>query len=597
LADEESMRGLSPSIPHAAPSQVALVARVVGMWAAYAMTVGFGMAAIPGEPPGLPPLVRTKQRTFTIPFRLPPSQDPDADAAPQRVELHVSRDLGGRWDKAGDTSPATGSFSYTADVDGEYWFRLRAIDRKGRGRGSAGADMRVLVDAAGPRLAGRVWKGIDGEIVCRFAAADDSIDVGSLTVEYRAAGDPGWKKVAAEGILARQAPAHLVGEEIWWAGEKVDSLTVRIAVADAAGNQTVRQFTLEPADPRIDQAALAGEIGVPPLPRHGGDGHPGYAASAAAPFEDFAGPASPAAGPGVSPPGAWPAESARWTHAPAEAAAGRGPTASGGLSSPGSAPPGFAADPVGQDAPGHSVLVREQGLASLPRSGPLATPVTAALPAGTASAPHEHQGRPLHLTRSRRFAWDYEMPPAQTHDRPLRAELWSTRDGGVTWQRTAVDDDGQSPIEVQLPEAGMYGVRLEIVAAGDDGRPRSGAVPDCWVGVDEEPPVVELDVRRQDGVAPVVMIRYAAHDGLPAARGGRLLYSPLATGPWVTIATDLDNAGEFRWEPDRGVPARVFLRAEVVDAAGNVGAATTTEPLALGAPRTGGRLGGLTPLP
>ncbi|NBX29635.1 hypothetical protein EBR04_04165, partial [bacterium] len=232
---------------------------LTSLWAALAC----GAAAEPG---GLPDVVRTKHRTFAIPFRLPRSQDPDATAAAERVVLHVSKDLGGTWVPAGETAPSTGSFTYTADVDGEYWFRLRAVDRKGRTRGGEGPDMRVLVDAAGPRLAARVWKGADGEIVCRYAAVDDSIDVDSLKVEYRGAGIQGWKAVAAEGILARESPAHLVGEEIWWAGEKVDSLAVKIGVTDSAGNQTVKQFTLEPDDPRIDQAALATELGVPPLP-------------------------------------------------------------------------------------------------------------------------------------------------------------------------------------------------------------------------------------------------------------------------------------------------------------------------------------------
>lgn len=567
--------------------------RAPGLAAMALVAIGLGLglegdaAGAPVEPPGLPPLIRTKQRVFTIPFRLPASQDPDAEAAPQRIELHVSRDLGGTWDKAADTPPGTGSFTYTADVDGEYWFRLRAIDRKGRGRGSGGADIRVLVDAAGPRLAARVWKGADGEIVCRFAAADDSIDTATLEVEYRAAGDPGWKPVAAEGILARQSPAHLVGEEIWWAGEKVESLTVRIAVSDAAGNQTVRQFTMEPTDPRVDQAALAGEIGVPPLPvqkaampdRDGLSGFPaapgfdagaGFASHAARP------PGQPAAG------GGWPAETARWNGGRSLTAT-HGPAADGPHAD-GSGPP-----------PGQSILVREAGTL-LPRAAPVATAVTG-LPGGRAGVPTEHQGRPLHLTRSRRFTWDYEIPEADAAGPPTRAELWTTLDGGVTWQRTAVDEDGRSPIEVQLPGAGLFGVRLEIVAAGDDGRPRSGTAPDCFVGVDDEPPSVELDVRRLEGSPPVVMIRYAAHDGLPATRGGRLVYAPQPGGPWATIAADLESQGEYRWEPDRGVPARVYIRAEVVDAAGNVGAATTPEPVSVSAARTSGRLGGLTPLP
>jgi hypothetical protein len=537
--------------------------------------------AAAGEPAGLPPLVRTKHRTFTIPFRLPPTQDPDADAAPQRVELQVSRDLGGSWDKAGETAPTTGSFTYASDVDGEYWFRLRAIDRKGRGRGSAGADMRVLVDAAGPRLVARVWKGVDGEIICRFAAADDSIEVGSLKFEYRAAGDQGWKTVAAEGILARQSPAHLVGEEIWWAGEKVDSLTVRIAVSDTAGNQTVRQFTMEPADPRVDQAALAGELGVPALPMQSAPSFASGSQASEYPSSDSL-PASrglpepPPAPPGFG--GPWPAESARWPDASTPPPSSLQPT-------PGTPP----------DATGQSVLVREAATI-VARPTPLAT-VAERPPVSALGHPLDHQGRPLHLTRSRRFAWDYEMPPPDGSQPPGRAELWTTLDSGVTWQRTAVDDDGQSPIEVELPAAGLYGVRLEIVAVNADGRPRSGAVPDCWVGVDDESPTVEINVHRMDGPTPMLTIRYAAHDSLPASRGGRLVYSPQPDGPWVTIAAELDPQGEYRWEPDRGVPARVFVRAEVVDAAGNVGSATTPEAIIVSATRTSGRLGGLTPLP
>ena len=223
------------------------------------------------EAPGLPEMVRTKHRSFAIPFRLPASQDPNDDAAPQRVVLNVSQDLGGTWSPAGETSPTAGSFNYVADVDGEYWFRLRAIDKKGRSRGGEGPDIRVLVDAAGPRLAARLWKGSDGEIICRYAAADDSLRLESLTLEYRGSTDRGWKTVAADAVLAREAPAHLVGEAIWWAGEKVDQMTVRITVSDTAGNQTVRQFSLELADPGIDQSGLAEELGLPPLPGGGSE--------------------------------------------------------------------------------------------------------------------------------------------------------------------------------------------------------------------------------------------------------------------------------------------------------------------------------------
>jgi hypothetical protein len=182
----------------------------------------------------------------------------------------------------------------------------------------------------------------------------------------------------------------------------------------------------------------------------------------------------------------------------------------------------------------------------------------------------------------------------------VRAELWTTRDGGVTWQRSAVDTDGRSPIDVQLPATGLYGVRLEMVAdvpdAGDG--PRSGDLPEAWLGVDDEPPQVELlDVARDPQAPGVLIIRYTARDPLLGPQAARLLYSPNLTGPWATIAAGLASQGEHRWQPDRGVPARVYVRVEVADAAGNVGVASSTEAITVAAPRVVGKLGGLRAAP
>ena len=521
--------------------------------------------AAPQESAGLPDLIRTKHRTFAIPFRLPKSQDPDATAAAERVLLHVSKDLGGTWNQAGESSPSSGSFTYTADVDGEYWFRLRAVDRKGRTRGGEGPDMRVLVDAAGPRLTARVWRGVDGEIVCRYAAVDDSINVESLKVEYRGAGAQGWKTVAAEGILAREAPAHLVGEEIWWAGEKVDSLSVRITVADSSGNQTVKQFTLEATDPRIDQAALATELGVPPLPSQ--DDSATVIASAEQPATAPPAPAEDAASAS-----GWKQETAQWR-------------------------PDGGQPRTGGAARGQSVLVKRSLEAGTAATLPPASAAMSGISAGSEGA-LEYRGKPLHLSRSRRFQWDYELPPSPSPATVLRAELWSTRDGGMTWQRTAADDDGRSPIQVELPAAGLYGFRLEFTAGNTQG-PRSGDAPESWVGIDEEPPQVELLDVASDGTGTdsSLVIRYAARDPLLAPNGTRILYSPNADGPWATIASGRDNQGEHRWQPDQGVPARVFVRIEVTDAAGNTGAATSPEAVAVARSKFTGRLGGLRPLP
>jgi hypothetical protein len=255
------------------------------------------------------------------------------------------------------------------------------------------------------------------------------------------------------------------------------------------------------------------------------------------------------------------------------------------------------------------VLVRPANTSAagmLPQAGPRPTPQRQPLgDTGIAQLATdnalEYRGRPLQLTRSRRFVWDYEIPAVRAAAGPLRAELWTTQDGGVTWQRTAVDNDGRSPIDVNLPATGLYGVRLEFVAdAGDEsGGPRSGAAPDAWVGVDEEAPQIDLVAIARDETTPsgALVIRYVVHDPLIAPRSVRLLYSPNAEGPWATIADGLENQGEHRWAPDRSVPAKVFVRAEAADAAGNVGSATSPDEISIAAPRFGGKLGGLRPLP
>lgn len=545
-------------------------------------SAALGRASTPG--PNLPEPVRTRHRGFSIPFRVPKPSDPDADAATERVVLQVSTDLGTSWQSAGETGPASTSFTYTAKVDGEYWFRLRAVDRKGRMRGGEGPDVRVLVDAAGPRLAARVWKGADGEIVCRYAAVDDTLRLETVKVEYQTSGEKGWKTVATQPILSRESPAHLVGEEIWWAGEKVDALTARISVADASGNETVRQFTMSTSDPQVDQAALAVELGVPPLPTaESGTQSPAVTSVVVAPTT--------------------PGDAAVGTASNAEAGSGRaGWSAEPGHWSAGQPrPDGSAVAVAGRS---RSVLVkRAAGAASgmLPQAAPpdvgsqiAALPRQTSAP-GTAGHPLEYRGKPLHIARSRRFAWDYEAHAPQNGVGKLRAELWSTQDGGLTWQRIAVDEDGVSPIDLHFPNAGLYGVRLEMAADVPEAAsgPRSGEAPEAWLGVDEEPPQAEILGAARDEASGGIVIRYAARDPLLVPSRTRLLYSPNVEGPWATIADGLDNQGEHRWQPERGVPARVFVRVEATDAAGNVGTATTPEPVLVAASRTVGKLGGL----
>ena len=94
-----------------------------------------------------------------------------------------------------------------------------------------------------------------------------------------------------------------------------------------------------------------------------------------------------------------------------------------------------------------------------------------------------------------------------------------------------------------------------------------------------------------------ILIRYTSIDQLLVPHSARLSYSPNAAGPWATIAESLNTQGEHRWQPSRNVPARVFVRVEATDAAGNVGVATTAEAVIIATSRVVGKLGGLRVLP
>lgn len=581
---------MRPGIPHRAaggarpwPWKAAVVAPLL-----LAALAPFAAAEPAAGPPPLPPVVKTKQRSFSIPFRLPPAAS--AETAPREIVLDVSKDLGVSWESGGRAAPSAASFTYNATADGEYWFRLRSVDSQGRLRGGVGPDIRVLVDAAGPKLVGRAWKGSDGEVICRFASLDDSINLESVVVEYRSAAQPEWKRVAAQPVLARESPAHLLGEEIWWAGDKTDGLVVRVAVADSAGNQTVKQFPIEATDPRVDQAVLAGELGVPALPGAGGGlATLPTAASLPTPADS---PALPSPKANHLSPGSWPAESgSAWQ--PEVSPHPLRPGASSGDRSV------LATNAMPAPTSERSNPLRFTGAANAatPTGMPNADPL-AGLPR-TFDGSLEYRGRPLRIIRSRRFSWDYELP-APSPASSVRVELWGTRDGGASWNRVAKDDDGTSPIAVVLPEAGLYGFRLEITGADEPAEgPRAGEQPDSWLGVDEEPPRVEIfGLEREKPAAtsgePVaIRIRYSSRDPLLVPKGTVISYAANSDGPWATIVESADDSGEYRWTPDRTIPSRVFIRVESRDAAGNVGSATSTEPVVISAPRAVGRLGGV----
>lgn len=166
-----------------------------------------------------------------------------------------------------------------------------------------------------------------------------------------------------------------------------------------------------------------------------------------------------------------------------------------------------------------------------------------------------------------------------------RVELWGTRDAGKTWRSFTLDNDNRSPLLVNVEEEGVYGFCVVVTnGLGLGGQqPKSGDLPDLWVGIDLTKPTARI-VSAQQGVdaeAGQLIISWQADDRTLAARPVSLSFSQARTGPWLPIASGLENTGRYAWTIDSRTPAQFYLRLEVRDEAGNVGTHETTEPLAI----------------
>ncbi|MCA9134674.1 MAG: hypothetical protein KDA45_16010, partial [Planctomycetales bacterium] len=183
-------------------------------------------------------------------------------------------------------------------------------------------------------------------------------------------------------------------------------------------------------------------------------------------------------------------------------------------------------------------------------------------------------GRAFHC-KSRAFSLDYAVE-ALGGSALADVELWGTEDGGRSWEQWGSDPDRQSPFDVQVGNDGLFGFRMVIVGANGlvSNRPREGDSADVWINVDTSVPTAHI-TRAVYGEGPedgLLVIDYQCADGHLVERPITLSFSERADGPWELIATGLANTGMYLWKADPSLPAKIYLKLEVVDKAGNIGA-------------------------
>jgi hypothetical protein len=484
--------------------------------------------------PNVPKSIATRQTLFSIPFQIPPHSEPGHEAT--EVQLFASANRGARWDLYSRTDPAKGSFLFRAAGDGEYWFLIRTLDRTGelRPQHNNTPGLVVVVDTVPPVLQLDASRGEAGQITAKWQLTEPNLSLDTLRLQYRTSTSQSWQPVAIDRKSINSSSPAQSGEVTWWPRVGSGRVEIRAEASDTAGNATVTH-----AQVNLDSGPVAY-----PAP-HGNPVAQG---------------ASVPASPDASAPPAW-------------------------HNTPATSPAGSSV------AMQVNPPIRNQFVATAP-SGPSLT-----------APPHESQAAPPgkrpRMVNTRLFELDYNLD-SQSTATVRRIELWGTADGGKTWSSFGTDDDGRSPMVVTVNQEGTYGFRITVETAPGlaKGKPRPGDQPEIWIGVDLTKPtgqIVSVEQGSGDKNGQWTF-RWQAADQMLTAKPIALFYGENPSGPWYPIAALMENSGQYVWSPDDRVPPRVYLRLEVRDEAGNVGAFDWLKPIELSRPQPTARIRDIRPL-
>ena len=162
------------------------------------------------------------------------------------VRLFRSADGGVSWAEAGTFPPGSARLLHEEPRDGDYWFAVRGLDRRGAAHpaGTLRPTFRVTVDATPPRLSLRGWWADENRVRVALRAEDGHLVRDSVTLRYLPA-DPaaGWTTLtpAPDEATSREG---LVSIELNRSIDSPFDLTFRASARDEAGNEATATLPL-----------------------------------------------------------------------------------------------------------------------------------------------------------------------------------------------------------------------------------------------------------------------------------------------------------------------------------------------------------------
>jgi hypothetical protein len=485
-----------------------------------------------GVPAGSHPPTKTYMNKNV--FYLPVIIDERVRHNLREVQLYVKDNPTRPW-MLKEKAPATQTgFTYRGMQDGEYWFTVVTVDRAGRmmpaDLGSEPPGLIVVLDTHNPQVSARPLPSSRDGMFVRCEVRDANPDPMKTRLEYQT-GDKQWR---VADPLPNQMETFMIPQQAMFTG------MVRVSATDRAGNTASREF---------DMGALAAAMNPPA-------GTSGQKTEMPAEDPVVKSMPSPVAGAAVvastsGTPEAMTAEKCGPALQPCENSSPR---------------PAMPSSPAAV----------AQAVYQTPDAGP--PPCASAPPRQTAA------NLTRQLVNNSHVFLEYQieqMGPSGVG----KVEVWITKDQGQSWQRLGEDANRKSPVEIDLPGEGLFGVSLVVTnGRGFGGTPPSpGDAPDWWIEVDVTKPTAEIlavqpAFGQDDGG---LVITWTARDKNLGAEPIDLYYGISREGPWQTIAKGLKNEGHYRWAVPTDVGAHAFLRLVASDKAGNVTQVETTQPVAL----------------
>jgi hypothetical protein len=533
--------------------------------------------AVPTAPPKLNPIYWQQPLLF-IPYQVN-NQDPQAKDIAE-VQLLFSRTGNNDWSVLQTAKPNVQGFSYHAPDDGQYWFALKHVDKDGKQLGGTAIapQLNLVIDTKQPQLSLSAANAGPDQLVIRYEATDANLQAQTLIVEVRSAGGP-WANVSI-GPPEISQPNRVSGSIRYSLPAGISDIEIRGSIADATGQRGQAVAAVPIAGPSLTSPNVAQNL---PL------------ASANDPFRSTSKPIQEWPASNQLPP----AHPQAQAHSPL-AQQSMTPVAQSPQPQPqqrGLAYSNVSGTPDHRRTPAKFAVdgAKAEPGANSAQDSPIALP-----PTGEAewTSTGRNPDEPL-LVNARTFDVDYELQTVGSWG-VAKVELWGTLDGGATWQSFGVDPDNRSPARITVPDSGTYGFRIAVEGANSApaSPPQSGQKPELVVTVDLDGPAAQL-LGTQAGAgcqADQMLIRWMAKDDNLEPQPVGLFYSSRPNGPWSTIATGLENTGEFAWKIERHIPNHVFLKLEVRDTAGNATVQQTPQPIELNRPQPTGTLRNIRPV-